>query len=46
MVICPDCGKEVKEAKFLYLPRISLNAGATAYNLDYPTIIPESSEGL
>ena len=34
--------QKVKEAKFLYLPRISLNAGATAYNLDYPTIIPES----
>lgn len=34
--------QKVKEAKFLYLPRISLNAGATAYNLDYPTIVPES----
>ena len=34
--------QRIKEAKFLYLPRISLNAGATAYNLDYPTIIPES----
>ncbi len=34
--------QKVKEAKFLHLPRISLNAGATAYNLDYPTIIPES----
>ncbi len=34
--------QKVKEAKFLYLPRISLNAGATAYNLDYPTIIPEN----
>lgn len=34
--------QKVKEAKFLYLPRISLNAGATAYNLDYPTVIPEN----
>lgn len=34
--------QKVKEAKFLYLPRISLNASANAYNLDYPTIIPES----
>lgn len=34
--------QKVKEAKFLYLPRISLNASATAYNLDYPTIIPEN----
>lgn len=34
--------QKVKEAKFLYLPRVSLNASATAYNLDYPTIIPES----
>ncbi len=34
--------QKVKEAKFLYLPRISLNASASAYNLDYPTVIPES----
>ena len=34
--------QKVKEAKFLYLPRITLNASANAYNLDYPTVIPES----
>jgi outer membrane protein TolC len=34
--------QRLKEARFLYLPQVSLNAGATAYNLDYPTILPES----
>jgi outer membrane protein TolC len=34
--------QKVKEAKFLYLPRVSLNASASAYNLDYPTVIPEN----
>ena len=31
-----------KEARFLYLPQLSVNAGATAYNLDYPVILPEN----
>lgn len=34
--------QRIKEAKYLYLPQINVNAGATAYNLDYPTVLPES----
>lgn len=34
--------QRLKEAKFLYLPQISVNAGATAYNLDYSTVLPEN----
>lgn len=34
--------QRLKEARFLYLPQVSVNAGATFYNLDYPTILPES----
>ena len=33
--------QRIKEAKFLYLPRFSLNGSATAYNLDYPIILPD-----
>ena len=33
--------QRIKEAKFLYFPRISLNGSATAYNVDYPIILPE-----
>ncbi len=33
--------QRIKEAKFLYFPRISINGSATAYNLDYPIILPE-----
>lgn len=33
--------QRIKEAKFLYFPRFSLNGSATAYNLDYPIILPE-----
>ncbi len=33
--------QRIKEAKFLYFPRISFNGSATAYNLDYPIILPE-----
>ncbi|MDR1123186.1 MAG: TolC family protein [Elusimicrobiota bacterium] len=34
--------QRLKEAKLLYLPQVSLNAGATAYNLDSPTVLPDS----
>jgi Outer membrane protein len=34
--------QRLKEAKFLYLPQISVNAGATSYDLDYPTVLPEN----
>lgn len=34
--------QRLKEAKFLYLPEISFNAGATAYNLDSPMILPDN----
>ncbi|MDR0952831.1 MAG: TolC family protein [Elusimicrobiota bacterium] len=34
--------QRLKESKMLYLPQISVNAGATAYNLDSPTVLPES----
>ncbi len=34
--------QRLKESKLLYLPQVSLNAGATAYNLDYPTVLPEN----
>lgn len=34
--------QRIKEAKFLYFPRFSLNGSATAYNLDYPIILPET----
>ncbi|MDR1684502.1 MAG: TolC family protein [Elusimicrobiota bacterium] len=34
--------QRVKEAKYLYLPQLSLNANATAYNLDYPAVLPEN----
>ena len=33
--------QRIKEAKFLYFPQFSLNGSATAYNLDYPIILPE-----
>lgn len=33
--------QRIQEAKFLYFPRVSLNGSATAYNLDYPIILPE-----
>ncbi len=33
--------QRIKEAKFLYFPQFSLNGSATAYNLDYPMILPE-----
>ncbi len=33
--------QRVQEAKFLYLPQLSLNGSVTAYNLDYPMILPE-----
>ena len=34
--------QRLKEAKFLYLPEISFNAGATAYNLDSPIVLPDN----
>ena len=34
--------QRLKEAKFLYLPQVSVSAGATEYNLDYSTVLPES----
>jgi outer membrane protein TolC len=34
--------QRLKEAKLLYLPQVSVNAGATAYNLDSPTVLPDS----
>ena len=34
--------QRIKEAKFLYFPQFSLNGSATAYNLDYPIILPET----
>ncbi|MDR0645626.1 MAG: TolC family protein [Elusimicrobiota bacterium] len=34
--------QRLKEAKFLYLPQISVNAAATAYNLDYPAVLPDN----
>lgn len=33
--------QRIKEAKFLYFPQLSLNGSVTAYNLDYPIILPE-----
>lgn len=33
--------QRIKEAKFLYFPRISLNGSVTAYNLDSSVILPE-----
>jgi outer membrane protein TolC len=30
------------EAKFLYLPQFSVNASATTYNADYPSVMPDS----
>ncbi len=34
--------QRLQEAKFLYLPQVSVNAAATSYKLDYPSILPES----
>lgn len=34
--------QRLKEAKFLYLPEISFNAGATAYDLDSPMVLPDN----
>lgn len=34
--------QRLKEAKFLYLPEISVNAAATAYNLDSPVVLPDN----
>lgn len=34
--------QKVKEAKFMYLPQLSLQGTATWYDLDYPMVLPES----
>ena len=34
--------QRVNEAKFRYLPQISLQGTATAYDLDYPMVLPDS----
>jgi len=34
--------QRLKEARFLYLPQVSVNAGATAYSLDSPMVLPEN----
>lgn len=34
--------QKVKEAKFLFLPQLSLQGTATWYDLDYPMVLPES----
>lgn len=34
--------QRLKEAKFLYLPQVSVNAGASAYNLDSAVVLPEN----
>ncbi len=33
--------QRVKEAKFLYLPQLSVSAAATTYSADYPMILPD-----
>ena len=34
--------QKVKEAKFLFLPQLSLQGTATWYDLDYPMVLPDS----
>lgn len=34
--------QRVQEAKFLFLPQFSVQGTATLYDLDYPTVLPES----
>lgn len=34
--------QKVKEAKFMYLPQLTLQGTATWYDLDYPMVLPES----
>jgi len=34
--------QRLKEARYLYLPQLSVNAGATVYNADYPMVLPEN----